>query len=224
MCRKRQESHGDLLAAPLPGAVFTVGKELCAVEEEKEQERVEEEEIPDQHPDKGLIAGSSADGLSHEMATESMDDGRVEEGEEARTPKALPAPVYVSKVEREEHELTHTPYRSWCHHCVRCRGRNAQHRKKEEDDKKGQVPRIAFDYFFMSHHDESANENPMLVMVDESTGDKYAHTVGQKGLGGGAEDMQWLIGDLHEELTSLGSPWRRGWSRDLQKRQRTFDY
>ena len=190
MRRGKQGRHGDLLAVPSPGAVFTVGRELCAVEEEKEQEKVEEEEIHDQHPDKGLIAGSSDDGLSHEMATESIDDGRIEEGEEARKPKALPAPIYVSKVEREEHELTHTPYRSWCHHCVRCRGRNAQHRKKEDDDKQGQVPRIAFDYFFMSHQDESSNENPMLVMVDESTGDKYARVVGQKGLGGGAEDMQ----------------------------------
>ena len=79
-----------------------------------------------------------------------------------------------------------------------------QHRKKEQEDKKGQVPRVSFDYFFMSHQDEAANENPMLVMIDEGTGDKYARTVGQKGLGGGAEDMQWLIGDLHEELKAWG--------------------
>ena len=44
----------------------------------------------------------------------------------------------------------------------------------------------------------------MIVMVDEQTGDKYARAVGQKGLGGGAEDMQWLIGDLHEELKAWG--------------------
>ena len=164
----------------------------------------DEEQVVDQHPEKGLISGSSKDGLGEEMATKDMDEGRIEEGEEARVPKRLPAPMYVSKVEREEHELTHTPYRSWCHHCVRCRGRNAQHRKKEEEDKRGQVPRISFDYFFMSHHDESAHENPMLVMVDERTGDKYARAVGQKGLGGGAEGMKWLINDLHEELKAWG--------------------
>ena len=66
------------------------------------------------------------------------------------------------------------------------------------------MPRISFDYFFMSHVDESSSENPMLVMIDESTGDKYARAVGQKGLGGGSEDMQWLIRDLHEELKSWG--------------------
>ena len=66
------------------------------------------------------------------------------------------------------------------------------------------MPRVAFDYFFMSHKDESANENPMLIMLDEATGDKYARVVGQKGLGGGADDMQWLVADLHEELKAWG--------------------
>ena len=56
----------------------------------------------------------------------------------------------------------------------------------------------------MSHQDEVASENPMLVMVDEKTGDKYARAVGQKGLGGGSDEMQWFIGDLHEELKAWG--------------------
>ena len=44
----------------------------------------------------------------------------------------------------------------------------------------------------------------MLIMLDEGTGDKYARAVGQKGLGGGSEEMQWLIADLHEELKAWG--------------------
>ena len=163
---KGQGKHGALNTDVLPRATLSVGespcgtKDLCVIEEGEEQGLAGKPEGADQHPDKGLISGSSKDGLSMEMATEDSDEGRVEEGEEARMPKSLPVPTYVSKVEREEHELTHTPYRSWCHHCVRCRGRNAQHRKKEDEDKKGQVRRIAFNYFFMSHQDEAANENP----------------------------------------------------------------
>ena len=185
---------------PLPRAVKWLGGELL------EMEMVEEvEEGIDQHPDKGLISGSSNDGLSHEKATEEGEDaGRGEEGEEGRVPRTIPVPVSVTKAERQEHELTHTPYRSWCEHCVRCRGRNSQHRKKEKDEQKSNVPRVAFDYFFMSHKDESANENPMLIMLDEATGDKYARAVGQKGLGGGSDDMQWLVADLHEELKAWG--------------------
>ena len=72
-----------------------------------------------------------------------------------------------------------------------------------EDKKDGRIPRLAFDYFFMSWVDEAANQNPMLVMLDESTGDKYARAVGQKGLGQG-DEMSWLIADLREELKSWG--------------------
>ena len=35
----------------------------------------------------------------------------------------LPGPESVSKEEREEHERTHLPYRSWCEVCVKARGR-----------------------------------------------------------------------------------------------------
>ena len=115
---------GDLLEA-----------EEMEVEIEK-QRVVEEEEVVDRHPDKGLISGSSKDGLGREEATEvEMGQGRPEEGEEGRAPKKIPAPVYVSKTEREEHELTHTPYRSWCDCCVRSRGRNTQHRKSGGEEK-----------------------------------------------------------------------------------------
>ena len=72
------------------------------------ESRDEEKEPVDQHPDKGLLPGSSFDGLSQGMVTGTTEEGRQEEGEEARRPASLPAPVYVSKAERQEHELTHT--------------------------------------------------------------------------------------------------------------------
>ena len=77
------------------------------------------------------------------------------------------------------------------------------HLKRRGDEDRDRVPRISFDYFFMSWEDEAAHQNPMLVMKDEATVEKYARAVGQKGLGQG-EEMQWLIVDLHEELKSWG--------------------
>ena len=47
--------------------------------------------------------------------------GREDEGEEGRRAKG------VSDKEREEHELTHTPFRALCTCCVRARGRNTSH-------------------------------------------------------------------------------------------------
>ena len=75
------------------------------------------------------------------------EEGRAEEGEEARVPTKLATPVVVSKTEREEHELTHTPYRAWRPHCVRGRGRNMQHRHADKEEKTSHVPKVSFDYF-----------------------------------------------------------------------------
>ena len=94
----------------LSSTVTSVSGNLCEVG------KVEDEEMGtepvDQHPDKGLVSGSSKDGLSHEVAMEEeKEEGRADEGEEAIIPKTLPTPVYVSKAERDQHEFTHTPYR-----------------------------------------------------------------------------------------------------------------
>ena len=70
----------------------------------------------------------------------------------------------------------------------------------EEDEK---IPRISMDYFFMSKEDEKAHANPLIVMVDESTGDKYARAVGQKGVGKESE-LDWLIKDMSLELKAWG--------------------
>ena len=42
-----------------------------------------------------------------------------------------------------------------------------------------------------------ASENPLMVMLDEETGNKYMRAVDQKGLGdeGG---MSWLVQDMHQ--------------------------
>ena len=143
-------------------------------------------------------------GLKPEVGTENAE----EEGEEGRGARGAPVPSNPSRQERQEHELTHTPYRSWCEHCVRARGRNRPH-QAGRDDGTGieKVPRICFDYFFFSDEDKAANKNPMIVMLDEGTGEKYARKVEQKGLGEDGE-MEWLVQDMLKELRSWGY---QGW-------------
>ena len=46
---------------------------------------------------------------------------------------------------------------------------------------------------------------PMMVMVDEDTGNKYMRSVKHKGLGGDG-DESWLITYMHQELKSWGHP------------------
>ena len=111
--------------------------------------------------------------------------GREDEGEEGRRAKETTAPMKVSDKEREAHELTHTPFRAWCPYCVRARGHSTSHLKNQgiNKDRSNEVPRRNMDYFYVSQDDEKASANPIVVMVDERTGEKYARAVGRKGLG-----------------------------------------
>ena len=135
---------------------------------------------------------SGGDGLRPEVAAENEiieefepedEDNREEgeEAEEAEEPRGLRAPLKVSKEQRDAHEIMHTPCRAWCRHCVRARGWNAPHRTRTEEQCERQVPKVSMDYFFMSQADEKADKNPLIVMVDESTGEKYARAVGRRG-------------------------------------------
>ena len=65
------------------------------------------------------------------------------EGQEARR---VSRPVQPTKEEVLQHELTHLPFRSWCAHCVRGKGRNPPHKRitkmrKEERE----VPTVSMD-------------------------------------------------------------------------------
>lgn len=148
---------------------------------------------------------SAEEGLGQRVATGDDDvHGHGEDGE-GRTPVALRAPHRVSREERDVHELTHTPFRAWCPYCVRARGRNTPHTRRSDEMKRGGVPNIAVDYFYMSTADQAASENPVIVMVDEVIGEKYARAVGRKGLGDHG-DMDWLIKDMSDELKAWGHP------------------
>ena len=157
-------------------------------------------------------AQSSTDGnrssLRPEEATESnvdMPGGEDEcmEGEEGRRPVMAPTPQRVSKQEREEHNLTHCPFRAWCRHCVRGRGQSQGHHKVPSDEAITKVPRISMDYHFMSKEDERVDNDPVFTMVNAETNDKYSRVCGRKGLGqdGG---MDWLVKDASAELRSWG--------------------
>ena len=39
------------------------------------------------------------------------------------------------------------------------------------------------DYFYMNERDREEGANPLVIVTDEDTGDKYARAVGRKGVG-----------------------------------------
>ena len=52
-----------------------------------------------------------------------------------------------TEAEVEEHNLTHLPYRSWCRHCVRGRGKEMPHRKLEDE---AGMPEVHADLCFLA--------------------------------------------------------------------------
>ena len=64
-------------------------------------------------------------------------------------------PRQPSQQEKEEREMTHLPFRSWCRHCVMERGREEDCRKSMEEER--QVLEVHLDYMFMG--DEEGRED-----------------------------------------------------------------
>jgi hypothetical protein len=102
--------------------------------------------------------------LSQEVATgnegihgQEDEEQRVEEGEEideegedGRPVKTLTRPIKVTKAMREEHNKTHTPYRSWCKFCVRGRGCSKPHYRKNKTDREDIEEILEFQWIISS--------------------------------------------------------------------------
>jgi len=57
------------------------------------------------------------------------EEEETEAGEEERGVVKMMDPRQPSEEERRNHNLTHLPYRNWCEHCVKGRGREADHKQ-----------------------------------------------------------------------------------------------
>ena len=83
-----------------------------------------------------------------------------EEGEcGVRKPMKKKGPSEPSREEREEHEKVHLPFRSWCRHCVRGRGKEEACRRSE---RLPEIPEIHMDFMFMG---EEKGEKTLAMLV-----------------------------------------------------------
>ena len=64
---------------------------------------------------------------------------------EAQPARPGRVPVLPSEAEMEQHELTHFPFRNWCRHCVRAKGKESPHHESSP----GGVSKCAADYVLM---------------------------------------------------------------------------
>ena len=78
------------------------------------------------------------------------EDVEIENGK--REPRKMADPQLPDAEEVRCHELTHLPYRSWCSHCVRGKGKALEHLKKGE--RKHGMKELHVDYLFMGGEED----------------------------------------------------------------------
>ena len=143
---------------------------------------------------KGILAPVEAstatkdDDMGHDEVLEPEVHGVTE----ARCPPTMRSPHLPTQKERESHERTHVPYRSWCKICNEAEARESPHRRNAAD-KEGEeaMPTIVFDYNFYGEGltriergaKESETDVTAIVMKDCKTGTIWAHTATCKGPG-----------------------------------------
>ena len=109
-------------------------------------------------------------GRSDEIDKESdNEDDDIKAEEEGVKHKEVRPPGEPSKSEVEHHEMTHIPYRSWCAHCVRGRGKSAHHPNKTKDeDKADRIPMIEIDYCFQKKESETKHVTTLVLKESPS--------------------------------------------------------
>ena len=103
--------------------------------------------------------------------------------DEAVVPKTLPTPAEPSAQEVREHELTHLPYRAWCPHCVRGKGKSMAHRAMDAEQSHS-VPHVSNDYSFLGQDDQKVM--PVALVRDHASKTTFSHVVPHKGSEAGA--------------------------------------
>ena len=82
----------------------------------------------------------------------------------ARKTEIMRSPSLPNGAEVEEHEKTRLPFRSWCRHCVRGKGKQAEHRRITQEEV---GPELHMDFAFMG--DGESEELLTILVAKERT-------------------------------------------------------
>ena len=122
------------------------------------------------------------------------------QGHEPPGVRVLPKPVTPTRLEREQHELTHIKYETWCRHCVMTRGQNDPHRTLRHHNKNGSCPTISMDFGFMKRHGD-IKMAPFIVIRDHQTRMTFSHKL----LGKSTTDEDYSRYVVHAVMKDLKS-------------------
>ena len=136
----------------------------------------------------GQVTGSvRPNGKGRLMAGEGDAEQEPEQAaeDEGFAARALPAPPQPTPEMVASHNVSHIPFRSWCSHCVRGRGKS-YYRKKVSHEADSR-PVVSLDYGFFGAPGEipadsvGGSKMPVLVVRDRFTKGIFTHLVPSKG-------------------------------------------
>ena len=110
----------------------------------------------------------------------------AEEGGQPAKPLKAPAKPTAEMIAM--HEISHIPFRAWCPHCVRGRGKSFQHRRVDHSQDDKDHPVVSIDYAFFGAPGElpadavGGQKMPVLVVRDRFTKSLFSHLVPAKGV------------------------------------------
>ena len=115
-----------------------------------------------------------------------------------------PAPVQIARdpgdptaEEREDHCVTHIPYRSWCPVCVKAKGRESAHHSIPGE--RSCKPVVSFDYKTFGQEGDYDDKATVIVSKDDKTKIISSHVCLSKGV----SDV-WVIERILEDIARLG--------------------
>ena len=143
------------------------------------------------------VGGEESDGAEEE---DSEVEGSIIGIDEVTSPPIRIAkdPTAPTAEEREAHNVTHLPYRSWCSTCVEAKGKEDGHCQKKEGEKSDK-PTVGIDYKSFGQSAKEDDKATAIVIRDKSTRNTYAHICERKGAGD-----KWIVSKIVENIGELG--------------------
>ena len=166
-----------------------------------------EMDVDQQEADEAFLFGPDSESEIKDDEPE-KDDPEQECKEEAFM-KMPHDPSDPTPEERERHNKTHTPYRSWCSVCVRARGKEDKHFKQAKQERELGLPKVSMDYAQIedkveveieeSEETDAVHKKRLLIGRDRWTKSTFSHLVKCKGLGD-----QTIVQKVAGSVESLG--------------------
>ena len=166
------------------------------------------------HQGQGEHGGDQSEDAARVAAEgdEGGDEMRMDNGGEAQVNlRVARDPGQPTARDRELHNVTHIPPRSWCDACMQGRGKDRYHKRRGDSE---EVPRVGMDYAFITergvtHKRDEAEAAAsasggqcvtVLVMKDFLNKSVWAYPVEGKG----TEKADWLTEQIREDLATIG--------------------